>query len=193
MRTRAFETTASTMNAIVADYRRQHRSRNSQERRWFELQRSFRDALRLAGRAEGPRQHRLSHQRRLSRETLRRCEATLLAAEKQLASAVSFSALHSLVESLILSIRGVGELMVYDTAVRLGAHRGLEPKDVYLHAGTRAGAKALGLNHRARSIPRRDLPAPLRRIPATELEDILCIYKDVLKGRKGVSSRNGWC
>lgn len=121
------------------------------------------------------------------------CEATLLAAEEQLASAKSFDALHALVESLILNIRGVGELMVYDTTVRLAAYRGLEPTDVYLHAGTRAGARALGVDHRARSIPRRSLPAPLRRLPATELEDILCIYKDVLSSTRSVASRGGWC
>jgi len=165
---------------VVEDYRAHHRHHNTGERRWFQLQRSFREAIHRAGRAEGPGGKRLSHQRRLSRETLRRCEATLLSAERDLQRARAFDELYALVERLIADIHGVGELMVYDTAIRLGAKLGLEPREIYLHAGTRQGAKALGFDGRARSIRRASLPEVLRNLPASELEDIFCIYCDDL-------------
>lgn len=193
MRTPNFKPATSTLSAIVEDYRQNHRHRNTREKRWFRLQPSFQDAIRHAGRAEGPGGRRLSHQRRLSKETLRRCEATLLAAEKQLAAAGTFADLHSLVESLIRSIRGVGELMVYDASVRLAAHLGLEPKEIYLHAGTRQGAAALGLDARVRRISRAQLPTALRRLPATEFEDILCIYKDALQGMGKLPAHSSQC
>lgn len=70
--------------------------------------------------------------------------------------------------------------MVYDTALRIGAKLGLEPERVYLHAGTRVGARALGLDWRAPSILSQDLPSQLRLLPAWQVEDLLCIYKEYL-------------
>jgi hypothetical protein len=48
-----------------------------------------------------------------------------------------------LVEKIIGSIHGIGELAIYDTAVRIGARFGVEAEDAYMHRGTRDGAKAL--------------------------------------------------
>ena len=39
----------------------------------------------------------------------------------------------------------LGELTVYDVAHRIGAYLQLEPDVVYLHRGTRIGARYLGL------------------------------------------------
>jgi hypothetical protein len=75
---------------------------------------------------------------------------------------------------------GLGSLYAYDTARRLGAKLGVEPQRVYLHAGTRKGAKALGLDYRQASLPVNDFPEPLRVLPADMLESFLCIYKDRL-------------
>ncbi|MBI1997211.1 MAG: hypothetical protein HYW03_03845 [Deltaproteobacteria bacterium] len=68
--------------------------------------------------------------------------------------------------------------MVYDTALRIGARLGLEPERVYIHSGTRVGARRLGLDWRAKWIEPKDLPKPLRSLPPWQVEDILCIYKD---------------
>ena len=40
----------------------------------------------------------------------------------------------------------MGELVVYDTALRIGARFGLEPEKVYVHRGTREGVRKLGLD-----------------------------------------------
>jgi hypothetical protein len=73
------------------------------------------------------------------------------------------------------------ELTVYDTAQRIGAYLGIKPDRIYLHAGARAGARALGLRGRAESILRQDLPREFQRLEPYEAEDCLCIYKDHLR------------
>lgn len=83
--------------------------------------------------------------------------------------------------SAIGVLHGIGELTVYDTALRIGAKLGLLPKKVYLHAGTRAGARALGLNWKATSLAVRELPSELLTLTPHEIEDCLCIFKDKLK------------
>jgi len=93
----------------------------------------------------------------------------------------SFRELHDLVESRIGDIGGIGELAIYDTALRIGAFLRLEPDLVYLHRGTRAGAKALGVPHRGATLTLGQLPAALCRLSPRELEDCLCIFKDELR------------
>jgi hypothetical protein len=81
------------------------------------------------------------------------------------------------VAETIGGIPGIGDLTVYDTAIRIAAHRGLSPRRVYLHAGTRDGARALGVpRDRAWVMPRE-----LRRLRPMEIEDCLCIYKAELR------------
>jgi hypothetical protein len=53
----------------------------------------------------------------------------------------------------------------------------LRREAVYLHAGTREGARALNLS--GKTIDVREL----RKLSAEEIEDCLCIYKDALRGR----------
>ncbi len=67
--------------------------------------------------------------------------------------------------------------MVYDAASRIGAKLRLKPQRIYLHAGTRDGARALGVPRSARVLEKRDLPRPLRRLAAHHLENFLCIDK----------------
>lgn len=70
--------------------------------------------------------------------------------------------------------------MAYDIAHRVGIFRKLEPEVVYLHAGTRQGAKELGI--RGKVVSRRELPAEFRSLSPSELEDLFCNYKDALAG-----------
>ena len=72
-------------------------------------------------------------------------------------------------------MRGIGELAVYDIACRIGAFLGFRPDRVYLHAGTREGARALGL--RGASVRKIDLPGAFGCLSPAEIEDCLCIYK----------------
>jgi hypothetical protein len=76
--------------------------------------------------------------------------------------------------------------MVYDTALRIGAYLHLKPELVYLHAGTRIGARNLGFDSSAEFIATRNFPDEFRCLSASEIEDVLCIYKDELNSRKRI-------
>ncbi len=95
-------------------------------------------------------------------------------------TAGDFDALHALVARTTSDLKGLGPLYRYDIALRIGYKAGVAPNVVYLHAGTRAGAVALGLDTKRKAIPRDEFPAPLSSFAAAEIEDILCIYKERL-------------
>ena len=169
-----------TLEAIAADYRRRYAGRAHDELSLFRRQPTFEAVIRLASRAEDELGKRFAHQRRLPRAVLTQVESTLMASKRSLTLAGTFANLHTAIADLIGHIHGVGELMIYDTALRIGAWRRLKPKDVCLHAGTRAGARALGLGSARPSVSRAELPEELRRLASHEIEDVLCIYKDQL-------------
>jgi hypothetical protein len=56
----------------------------------------------------------------------------------------------------------------------------LRPNHAYLHRGTRAGARALGLDSRQDKLLVKCLPPVLRRLSPEEVEDFLCRYKNHL-------------
>jgi hypothetical protein len=145
---------------------------------------SFDEVIAHAGLARMPDGKRWAHQRRIPAAVLEGATRRLRGAE--LESAHSFDDLIQRLNRAVRQIRGIGELYVYDTALRIGAHLGLLPREVYLHAGARTGARALGLDHRAESVPVGQLPVELRRLKPHEIEDVLCIYKEWLAPAKGV-------
>jgi hypothetical protein len=69
-------------------------------------------------------------------------------------------------------------LYSYDTAVHIGAKLGLMPDEVYLHSGTRKGARALGLPYRQPTLQISSLPIALHQLAGYEIEDFLCIFKN---------------
>jgi len=118
------------------------------------------------------------HQRRLSRQA--KTAAAKAIRKLDLQEAMTFEAVFQAVQDAIGDIRGVGDLAVYDVALRLSAVLGQPAGRVYLQSGARKGARALGITTRERSLPRDAFPAELRRLHAWEIENLLCIYKDEL-------------
>jgi hypothetical protein len=170
-----------TLGAIIRAYRQRAVFRGVEEREGFANEPTLEAAVSRAGLAQHydekrERWVRYVHQHRIPARVLKVARERLMAAP--LAGCQSFHDLLHQVEKAIGSVRGVGELLVYDTAFRIGAKLGLEPGRVYLHSGTRVGAQRLGLHTRAPWIERADLPPQLRRLPPWQVEDILCIYKD---------------
>jgi hypothetical protein len=90
----------------------------------------------------------------------------LLDVEKQLCSCQNFEELHALVAQTIRQIHGIGELTVYDIAHRIGRYRSLSPQTVYLHAGAKDGAKALGITGARTSVPLKEFPEPFQEFEA---------------------------
>lgn len=175
-----------SLAAIVKDYVRRHRHKTIRELRYFRnlpnLQAAITDAG-LARRLDGDRYKRYSHQRRIPREALDKATTRLRRAA--VGDARSFADLITRVRKAVGPVHGIGELYIYDTALRLGGHLRLLPREVYLHAGTRRGAQALGVDPRSDSVSPNQLRPVLRRLRPHEIEDVMCIYKDWLRSANG--------
>jgi hypothetical protein len=168
--------------AIVRDYSHRHRPKTIRELQYFRDLPTLDAAISDAGRAryyDGKRHKRYSHQRRIPQEALERATKRLRRAN--LKEAQCFAELIERVQAAVRHVHGIGELYVYDTAFRLGGHLELLPDQVYLHAGTRQGARALSLDHRSGSVSPQHLPILFQRLKPHEIEDVLCIYKDWLR------------
>lgn len=168
--------TPKTLQGIVSAYKRNHRQRARAELDFYANLRTKKDALVWASDAKRPDGKRHNHQRRIPSAALRKLKARLL--KRDLSRCTTFEQLHETIREAAEDVSGIGELTIYDTALRIGARLGVEPDFVYLHAGTRAGARALGLPTRSAFLQMEQLPTPLRRLSAREVEDCLCIYEE---------------
>jgi hypothetical protein len=130
--------------------------------------------IRRAATAQNSSDLKHKHQWRIPPLVLARFAVLLENRSRDIKKAASFAELLAILESE--RIEGVAELTIYDTALRIGRGQALEPKAVYLHAGTRKGAKKLGLNVRRPSIPRNEFHADFAGLTCAELEDVLCTY-----------------
>lgn len=138
---------------------------------------SLADALMDAALARDGRGRKHPHQHRLPDRVLRGMGERLVEEAGRVVTCRDFDALHRIVEEC--RVPGVGELALYDTALRIGWRLGVIPGKVYLHAGTRIGAERIGITHRHPDyIERDELPEAWRDLEPYEVEDILCIYKE---------------
>jgi hypothetical protein len=144
---------------------------------FYEQQPTLADAIAKAAMATRANGHRCSHHTRKPRALLETAMRRLLAIEPAIAEARDFDALIDVVGAALRGIKGLGPLYIYDTALRIGYRLRFLPQRVYLHAGTRAGAGALGLDIKRDTIPRNEFPPPLSSFDGAAIEDILCIYK----------------
>ena len=170
-----------SLRAIARTYVNRIRPRAEEELAWFRHQPTLASAIECAALAINSRCKRYRHQTRLKRVSLQQAKKVLSANRRRIAKCRTFDELISLIEVWLQPINGLGELYTYDTALRIGAKLKLLPARIYLHAGTRVGARALGFDGKVRTLERSQQPSPLRRLAAHELEDVLCIFKDRLK------------
>ncbi|WP_422034494.1 hypothetical protein [Reyranella sp.] len=178
-----------TLATISSDYIARFRAHATAEMKYYKTQPSLSEAIRLAALSRTAHGKRHPHQRRITRRVLEAAEQRLQGMSASLRRAKSFDEVHHLVTSEIGSLRGIGELAIYDFSHRIGAFLGLEPDAVYLHAGTRVGARALNLTGDVISLSA--FPSALQCLSAGEIEDCLCIYKSLLKpGAAGRISRS---
>lgn len=168
-------TPANGLSDVVDDYIREHRANAAREMKFYAGQRTLADAVRRAAACELPSGKRHSHQRRIPAASLQDASQRLLGVD--LSAAESFDELHDAINAAIRDIDMIGPLTVYDIARRIGAFLGLEPTRVYLHRGTRDGARVLGLGRGRHVLDLDELPREFHRLTAAEAEDCLCIYK----------------
>lgn len=182
---------SGNLDSIVERYIARKRDGALDELKDFQHQPSFRDCVRQAGLARRPDGKRLDHQRRIRPDALRAFAHLLARKERAMRSCQTFEELHSLIGKESRKLWKSAELTVYDTALRIGAYLKLEPQEVYLHRGTREGARALGFDGDRKSIRPDELPREFRCLKPREIEDCLCIYKEHIK-RIASSDRTRW-
>lgn len=189
------------LSSMVEDYRRRAELCPwCHDREWYEEAETITEAIRRAalGRTakwfhsrnhnEGCRraqaEGRHAHQHRLCDNDLIKFHATLLDCPGIIDDPGDFKSLYAMVKRS--SNAGVGELAIYDTALRLGFYWRRLPTEVYLHMGTRKGAKrmarfladeALAKACRHATLKLELLPVSLQTLEAWEAEDFLCIFK----------------
>ena len=173
------------LKVFIRHYKTNYRPNKENELDWFENQPSFESAIINAAEAKDENGKRYSHQRRIKRLAINIAKTELLENIDNLEKCDSFHSLWLMMNSLIKSLSGIGELYVYDTALRFGAFLKLYPEKVYLHAGTRTGANRLKIKKSNKDwIELGELPKEFQELPMNEVEDILCIYKDdFIKGK----------
>jgi hypothetical protein len=172
---------SARLEAIVRTYTRAIRPRAQDELNWFAHQHSLAQAIETAALAKTSEGKRYSHQRRITKSALQEALGILSSQERAIQRSRNFDDLFNLIEKSLEPIRGIGELYIYDTALRIGAKLNLSPTKVYLHAGTRDGARALGTDATATTLGMRALPPEFHCLEPHEIEDILCIFKSELR------------
>lgn len=148
------------------------------------------DAIRKAALARDEKGEIYSHQWHLKEkypDVPKKAERILANCAGKIAACNDFDALHDLIwDELKLRgrVKGVGELYCYDTAFRIGISRNVMPQKVYLHAGTRKGAKALGIYEKGKEVL--EMSELVKKYPefakleSYQVEDFLCIKHKVL-------------
>lgn len=171
------------LDAIIDDYIRRYRAYARADVGEFRKLSSLREAIQHASLCHWlPSHKRHPHQYRIPKSVLQAAERALQGAQHRIAHAENFDALYSEIEHTIGRLHGVGALTIYDIAHRIGAYLRKRPKLVYLHRGTRIGARLLGFTGTV--LDPRSLPSAFRSLTPEEIEDCLCIYKDeFLPGR----------
>jgi len=165
-----------TLARVVGDYVKYCRARARAERMHY-VGLSLRDAVRLAGLAQTQDGRRFSHQRRIPKLVLRRSSELLAQALPDLKASRDFDDLYVRIRATVGQLRGIGALTLYDTANRIAGMLKLEPRRVYLHAGTLDGARALGLPTGEGLLEMSAVPREFWRLRPREVEDALCIFK----------------
>lgn len=198
---------SNRLAALVKSYIQSRRDAVNQELRCWSDACSLSEAIRKSAlsRLKGKKH---PHQNRIRSIDLSRAATRLVALRKEISAAREFDHLHKNIGAAFQPGDGIGELAIYDFAIRIGAFRDLKPDKVYLHRGARDGARALGIPGKS-AIPVTVFPPPLRQLlKASEIEDFLCVFKDrlgpqQLKGpvtkiflqhAKGCCAQSsGWC
>jgi hypothetical protein len=168
-----------TLEGIVAAYLRDHADGEAHYLRFYQIQKTLPDAITKAALAELPNGGRFSQQWRIPGSVLAQARDALL--KLDYSTVLTFAELYEKVAIALRPIRGIGLLTMYDTAHRLGAYLKLSPEDVYLHAGVRVGAQALGLGDWKSKLPMAAFPPAFQKLRPEQVEDCLCIYKSQLQ------------
>ena len=174
-----------TMEQIVSTYKKVYLPAAHAEWRWFASAKNIKEAIARAVSSElnEDGNYMSSHQRRIGRAKLAKAAIYFGRMAEEYASATNFEQVYAITKSVSTpkELR-IGELARYDFSTRVSAFLNLKPESVYLHAGTRTGARNLGYLHE-NEIQKTELiqkHPELETLSPDDIENLLCIFKDNL-------------
>ncbi|WP_127105710.1 hypothetical protein [Pararhodobacter zhoushanensis] len=178
----------ATLDALIIGYLSHHRPKLRSHLAHYSSAPDIREAIARASRAdfEGPNiKH--PHQYRLPKTAITSVFDKLSANELILQDATDFLQLYGIVSKAIGGVPDVGPLMIYDTALRIGAFLKVSPNDVFVQRGALGGAKNFFVHIRkkprkikVRYLPSSDFLPELARLSPHEIENFLCVCEDEL-------------
>lgn len=160
-------------------------------------QTNFDEVIRIAVRSRDHLGKMHSHQRRVPREAFDGFIKALFDIKDKIRNSNDFDRLFLLIQTEGNRIYGVGEMLIYDTAFRIGQWLKIFPKKIYLHRGARVGVERfMGRRIYREYILKDELKQPFNNCPLEcwQLEDFFCIYKDIFeKNGMQIKSKQNWC
>jgi len=171
--------TKTKISALVKRFKKDRKKVWAAEKRKYEASKTLPEAIdaALGLRANDKIQ---DHQRRIGRRVLLGARTRLQKAKRRIKHARNFCELIRVVELATADLKRFGALAVYDVAMRIGIWKKIWPKYIYLHAGTREGARALGLS--GDRLSKAAFIGMLDGLKPYQIEDFLCINKGFLEG-----------
>jgi hypothetical protein len=180
------------LDQIITDYKENHRDNHITH---CCNQEGLSNAISIAAKSIDQQGKIHSHQRRIGRKNLEIFAEKLMCKELEISRANTFDEILEIVESVKLT--GIGKLVYYDTAERIGYYKNCFPEKIYLHAGTRTGIRNFLGDKKIRGkkfIHLSELPNELQslNLNASEWENIFCIYKKSFEVNKFIARRNSY-
>lgn len=165
-----------TVEQIIRDYLTYYNGQNDTWLRDCRNAKDFTSAVEMAGMSRDLDNDKHPHQFRVPNDVLRKFTDRLLRQSEAMLLCKSFEQLQKIVVSC--RVKGIGTLTIYDTAQRIGANIGIEPRRVYLHQGTKVGAERyFQRTLSADSVDKSEFKE-FSKMSCAAIEDIMCIYKD---------------
>ena len=168
------------LEEIIDDYKKKCLPDVENEIEWFTEPTTLNDQIDRACSSMMSWNKKHMHQASIPPVSLLSCATAIKNVHKNLKQCNNFDELHGLIASTIANVnpRRIGRLTIYDIALRIGWNLKKCPDVVYLHAGTRIGAKVLipKLTGYTLSIDR--LPLAFQVLTPSQAEDVLCRYAD---------------
>lgn len=147
------------------------------------------EAIKHASKFHKDQTHCDEHQRRILKDSKRKFATLLKKLKAQILTCANFKDLYDLLKKKCKPA-GIGDLAIYDTAMRLGAYlekstgKDFTPQEVYLHNGTAAGATSLKkmnkISYSSNPVPLSVFSNLFKGLKPFEIEEVLCVYKNVL-------------
>lgn len=170
-----------TLNDRIQCYKNNYDTLVEEENQFYQSASSVEEAILRAAQSQNIDGKMNNHQKRLGESLCTDIACQLVKQSDKIIEAQKngFKTLHNYILEYTQTIRRVGQLYVYDVSARLAKYFNLPIHDVYIHAGTRKGARYLELAEQNGIIPHKELPNVIKEnLSADEVENFLCICKD---------------